>query len=110
MEWKTSDVSKFVLANNGFFYKHGDMVQCFQCGVRIRAWKSTDIVPVEHFIHSPTCVAAKRKLLDVGYLVEALALVTESLTDLKKELAKKEEEERRFHPLKAFSWDVCDHE
>lgn len=60
-----------------------DVVQCFHCGRKIHSWKSSDIVQVEHFKHSPSCEAAKRKLLDVSYIVETLAELFRSMQELR---------------------------
>ena len=82
--WPHERVSKFVLAANGFFFKGSkDLVQCFHCGVRLTAWKDSDIVQVEHIMNSPKCEAAKRKLLDISYATETITALINKLSELK---------------------------
>ena len=81
--WPKPEVSKVALASNGFFYKGvGDMVQCFTCGVKLTNWKEKDCIAADHFMHSPKCEAAKRKLLDVAFLMETLGQAFTKITEL----------------------------
>ena len=41
---------------SGFYYTdHGDVVQCFFCGIYLKHWSRTDRVDLEHRKHSPEC-------------------------------------------------------
>ena len=41
---------------SGFYYTgHGDLVQCFFCGLFLKHWSHTDRVDVEHRKYSPEC-------------------------------------------------------
>ena len=44
------------MVSSGFYYTgHGDVVQCFYCGISLKHWSCTDTVDVEHQRHSPSC-------------------------------------------------------
>ena len=41
---------------SGFYYTgHGDVVQCFYCGMSLKYWECTDVVDDEHRKHAPEC-------------------------------------------------------
>ena len=65
--WQKESPSAETLAVNGFFFLGGtDVVQCYQCGMVLHTWKADDVVPVEHFKHSPSCSIAFEAINTVG--------------------------------------------
>jgi len=56
--WSTQiKQDKYTLARAGFFYtNHGDVVECFACGVQICEWTYEDLPEVEHERHSFHCM------------------------------------------------------
>ena len=44
------------MVSSGFYYTgHGDVVQCFHCGISLKYWSRTDRSNMEHRKHSPQC-------------------------------------------------------
>ena len=44
------------MVTSGFYYTgHGDVVQCFYCGMSLKHWECTDVVDDEHQKYAPEC-------------------------------------------------------
>ena len=54
--WQTNGSETEEMVSSGFYYTgHGDVVQCFHCGISLKYWSCTDRSNMEHSKHSPQC-------------------------------------------------------